>query len=193
MAGDFHVVGRLTNDPKRHEFGGGGAVVNFGLAFTGNTRNNPQTGQREDEPCYLDCKAFINNQGRGVGDVFMRFTAKGARVFICGRLVLDKWTDRDGRPQKTHRLVVERMTLLESRQDRGDNSGAGGTNSGSWDGGGDDYNNDGGGWDGGQGGNQNRGNQQQNRGGNQNRNAPAGGGGWDDGAPPAGDDSDIPF
>ena len=194
MAGDFqafHCVGRLTNDPQRYDFGGGGAVVNFGLAFTGNVRNNPQTGRREEEPCFIDCKAFINQQGRGVGDVFMRYTSKGARVFIAGRLVLDKWEDNNRNKRQAIRLVVERMTLLESRQDRGNDDGAGGTNSGSWDDGGgygDEY---GGGQGGGRqygGGQQNRGNQQQNRGG-----APSGGGGWDDSAPPAGSDDDIPF
>ena len=110
MAADFNqftVICRLTRDPERRDFGGGGAVVNMGLAFTGNTRKNQQTGRYEDEPCFLDAKAFINDDGRGIGDVVMRFCKKGSRVFIAGRLILEQWQDKNtGANVRAHRLIV---------------------------------------------------------------------------------------
>ena len=187
MAGDFNqftAIGRLTNDPERKDFPNGGAVVNFGFATTGNSRWNQQSGRYENEPMFVDCKAFIDNQGKGIGDVFLRFTRKGSRVFITARLVLEKWRDGNGNERRAHRLVIERMSLLDGRQDGGGGQGEGGTHAGSWDERGDP---DGGGYGGGRGGNQSRGGY-----GNQNRGGSSGGG-WDDPAPAGGGDEDIPF
>jgi len=132
MAADFNqftVICRLTRDPERRDFGSGGAVVNMGLAFTGNTRKNQQTGQYEDEPCFLDAKAFISNDGRGIGDVVMRFCRKGSRVFIAGRLILEQWEDRNtGAKMRAHRLIVERLSLLDGRSDNGGGNNSGGGN-----------------------------------------------------------------
>ena len=172
MAADFNqftVICRLTRDPERRDFGSGGAVVNMGLAFTGNTRKNQQTGQYEDEPCFLDAKAFISNDGRGIGDVVMRFCRKGSRVFIAGRLILEQWEDRNtGAKMRAHRLIVERLSLLDGRSDNG-----GGNQGGGYSGGG-------------------------NQGGGRGQSAPRGGqnaGSWDDfGGNDSGHDEDpIPF
>lgn len=139
MAGDyqqFTVIGRLTRDPERHDFQGGGGVTNFAIAFTGNSRFNQNTQRCEDEPCFLDCKAFIDAKtGRGPGDVVMRFTRKGTRLFITGRLVLEKWQDRNGGgTRQAIRLVVERLTLTDPAPQQGA-GGHGGQHNENWDGG----------------------------------------------------------
>ena len=180
MAGDFQrttIFGRLTRDPAIHQFPNGGAVVNFALAFTGQSRKD-QNGNWQDEPCYLDCKAFVNNQGRGIGDVVMRFCKRGSRVLIDGHLILEKWQDRNtGANQQAIRLVVDHLSLAGDPQGRGQggNQNGGGQGGNNWDDGGR-YGADGN--ESGQQGNQNRGN--------------SGGGNWDDGGG-SGDDSGIPF
>src|SRR5262245_10230883 len=51
------LIGRLTRDPEVRMFSNGGKVASFGFAVN-NRRKNQQTGQWEDEPCFLDCEAF---------------------------------------------------------------------------------------------------------------------------------------
>jgi single-strand DNA-binding protein len=189
MAADyqlFTVIGRLTRDPEHKTFQGGGGVVNIGLAFTGNTRKNQQTGKWEDEPCFMDGKAFINAEGRGLGDVIMRFCKKGSRVFVAGRIVLEQWADRNtGAKMRAHKFVIERLTLLDGKPEGGNSGGSGyGGNAGAAGRGGQHADSWGGGneWDDGNaGGSQNSGY----GGGNQNAGGAAAGG-W-------GDDGDIPF
>lgn len=177
MAGDFQrttIFGRLTRDPAQHNFNGGGAVVNFALAFTGQSRKD-QNGNWQDEPCYLDCKAFVNAQGKGIGDVVMRFCKKGSRVLIDGHLILEKWQDRNtGANMQAVRLVVDHLSLAGDpqgaqggNQNRGQQGGQNRGGAGNWDDG-DRY-----GADGGQGGGV----------GNWNDDGNAGGGNDDGGVP----------
>ena len=166
MAGDFQrttIFGRLTRDPVPYQFPNGGSVVNFALAFTGQSRKD-QNGNWHDEPCYLDCKAFVNAQGKGIGDVVMRFCKKGSRVLIDGHLILEKWQDRNtGANMQAVRLVVDHLSLAgdpQGGQNRGQQGGQGGGQNrggaGNWDDG-DRYGADGGqggadNWDDGSGG-----------------------------------------
>ena len=47
------LIGRLTRDPETRVFANGGKVVKFGFAVN-NFRRNQQTGERIEEPVFVD-------------------------------------------------------------------------------------------------------------------------------------------
>jgi single-strand DNA-binding protein len=98
------LIGRLTRDPECRTFANGGKVAAFGFAVN-NKRKNQQTGAWEDEPVFLDCKAFNRDSGRKLADLVEQFFAKGKQFFLEGHLKMEEWVGKeDG--QKRNKLVV---------------------------------------------------------------------------------------
>src|SRR6266478_4660610 len=61
------LIGRLTRDPEARTFANGGKVTKFGFAVN-NSKKNPQTGQWEDVPVFLDCEAFNRGDNGTLAD-----------------------------------------------------------------------------------------------------------------------------
>ena len=53
------ISGNLTRDPEMRTTQGGTVVMGLGVAVN-DRRKNPQTGQWEDVPNYVDCTMFGN-------------------------------------------------------------------------------------------------------------------------------------
>jgi single-strand DNA-binding protein len=111
------LIGRLTRDPEIRVFSNGGKVANMGFAVTGQRKKNQQTGQWEDEPCFLDLKAFNSSydNGRKLADLCERSLRKGSQVYFEGHLVLEQWTNQEGQKQSKIRVIVEDLQFLEPR------------------------------------------------------------------------------
>jgi single-strand DNA-binding protein len=138
------LVGRLTRDPECRTFQNGGKVAAFGFAVS-NRKKNAQTGQWEDEPMFLDCKAFNRGDFGKLADTIEQYLKKGSQAYLEGKLHLETWDDKaTGAKRSKHVLYVDMMQMLDTR-DRG----AGGPsraapsadpyNSGPGDSGGEDY------------------------------------------------------
>jgi len=113
------LIGRLTRDPESRTIPSGNKVVNFGFAVN-NRRKNPQSGQWEEEPVFIDCEAWNSGRegGRQLGDLIEQYLKKGHQAYIEGRLKLDQWQDKnDGSKRSKLKLVVENIQFLEPRQD----------------------------------------------------------------------------
>jgi len=110
------LIGRLTRDPEIRTFPSGGKVARFGFAVN-RRRKNPQTGQWEDEPVYLEIEAFNRGEFGRLADQVEQFFSKGRQFYIEGHLRLDQWTSNDG--QKRQRLVVvmDSFQFLDSRSE----------------------------------------------------------------------------
>src|ERR1700739_1746310 len=90
------LIGRLTRDPEVRTFATGGKVAAFGFAVN-NKKKNPQSGQWDDEPVFLDLEAFNRLQGgRQLADIVEQYFRKGRQFFIEGHLKYDQWTAPDG-------------------------------------------------------------------------------------------------
>lgn len=121
------LIGRLTRDPESHMFPSGGKRSSFGFAVN-NRRKNPQTGQWEDEPVFLEVEAYNRGEtGRQQADLVEQYLRKGNQVFIEGHLKLDQWTTQDGQKRSRLKIVVDNLQFLESRQDGGGGSRQGST------------------------------------------------------------------
>ncbi len=117
------MVGRLTRDPECRTFTSGGKVADFGFAVT-NRRKNAQTGQWEDEPMFLDCKAFNRGDFGKLADVVEQYLKKGSLVYLEGKLHLETWDDKaSGQKRSKHKLYVDVMQMLDSRNQDGSRGG----------------------------------------------------------------------
>ena len=112
------LIGRLTRDPEIRTFANGGKVANFGFAVN-NRKKNQSTGEWEQEPVFVDIKAFNREKGRQLADLVEQYLHKGNQAYIEGHLQLDQWTSQDGQKQSRLRIVLDELQFLEPRADTG--------------------------------------------------------------------------
>lgn len=116
------LIGRLTRDPEIRSFANGGKVATIGFAVN-NRKKNQQTGEWEDQPVFVDVKAFNREKGRQLADLVEQYLKKGNQVYFEGHLQLDQWTSQDGQKRSKLLVIIDDMQFLEPR---GDRSGGGG-------------------------------------------------------------------
>lgn len=113
------LIGRLTRDPEVRMFSNGGKVASFGFAVN-NRKKNAQTGQWEDEPCFLDCEAFNRGESGKTADLIEQYLHKGHQAYIEGHLKLDQWNDKTtGDKRSRLKVVVDNVQFLEPRKEGG--------------------------------------------------------------------------
>lgn len=109
------LVGRLTRDVETRSFANGGMVSKFGFAVT-NRKKNPQTGNWEDEPMFIDCEAYNRGEYGKLANTIRDYCRKGSQILIEGTLHLDQWQDKStGQNRQKHKVVVDAMQLLDAR------------------------------------------------------------------------------
>jgi single-strand DNA-binding protein len=116
------LIGRLTRDPETRTFANGGKVANFGFAVN-NPKKNPQTGQWEQEPVFIDIKAFNRETGRKLADQVEQHMRKGQQFYLEGHLTFEQWTSQDGQKQSKLRVILDDFQFFEPRQDGGSGEG----------------------------------------------------------------------
>ncbi len=104
-----NISGNLTRDPELRTTQSGTAILSFGVAVN-DRRRNPQTGEWEDYPNYIDCVVFGNR-----AEPLSRFLSKGAKVAIEGKLRWSQW-ERDGQKRNKIEVIVDEVEFLSSRQ-----------------------------------------------------------------------------
>jgi len=102
------LIGNLTRDPQLSYLPSQTAVVDFGLAV--NRRWTGQDGERREETCFVDCRAF----GRQAENI-NKYLSKGRQLLVEGRLTFNSWTAQDGTKRSKHRVTVENFQFLGGR------------------------------------------------------------------------------
>lgn len=101
------ITGNLTRDAEVRQTTSGTLVANFGVAVN-DRRKNPQTGQWEDFPNYIDCALFGKR-----AESLQRFLAKGTKVAIEGKLRYSSWEDRGtGQRRSKIEIVVDDLDFI---------------------------------------------------------------------------------
>jgi single-strand DNA-binding protein len=119
------LIGRLTRDPEVRTFTNGGKVCNFGFAVTGQRKKNQTTGEWEEEPCFLDCKAFNKENGRQLADLCEQYLKKGHQAFIEGHLIMEQWDDKtSGAKRSALKVIVDNVEFLQPKDASGGMGGA---------------------------------------------------------------------
>lgn len=103
-----NISGNLTRDPELRATGSGTQVLTFGVAVN-DRRRNPQSGDWEDVPNFVDCVVFGNR-----AEPLSRFLSKGQKVAIEGKLRWSQW-ERDGQRRSKLEVIVDEVEFLSQR------------------------------------------------------------------------------
>ena len=117
-----NISGNLTRDPEMRSTAGGTQILQFGVAVN-DRRRNPQTGEWEDNPNFVDCVVFGSR-----AEPLSRFLSKGSKVAIEGKLRYSSWETKDGQRRSKLEVVVDEIEFLSSRN--GQDGGYQGQNQG---------------------------------------------------------------
>jgi len=108
------LVGNLTRDVELKYTPSGTAIAKFGLA-TNRTYKDNMTGENKQEVMFIDVTVF----GRSA-EVANQYLAKGRRVLVEGRLVLDQWVDSTGQKRSKHSIVAEKVQFMDTKSQSSD-------------------------------------------------------------------------
>jgi len=103
------ISGNLTRDPELRRTQSGIAILNACVAVN-DRRKNPQTGEWEDCPNFVDVVLFGNR-----ADALSAKLAKGTKVAIEGKLRWSQW-ERDGEKRSKLEVVVDEIEFMSSKK-----------------------------------------------------------------------------
>ena len=107
-----NISGNLTRDPELRVTSGGTQVLSFGVAVN-DRRRNPQTGEWEDYPNFVDCTMFGTR-----AEAVKRYLSKGSKVAIEGKLRYSSW-ERDGQRRSKLEVIVDEIEFMSRGQQGG--------------------------------------------------------------------------
>ena len=99
------ISGNLTRDCELRSTQGGSQVLTFGVAVN-DRRRNPQSGEWEDYPNFIDCVVFGNR-----ANALQKFLSKGSKVAIEGKLRWSQW-EKDGQKRSKIEVIVDECEFL---------------------------------------------------------------------------------
>src|ERR1700730_9799476 len=100
------LVGNLGRDPELRYTPQGTPVCSFSLA-TNERRKDRNTGETNDiTPCFR-----VTLWGRQA-ETASQYLTRGRPVYIEGRLRVEEWTDRDGKPRHTLEVHATDMQFI---------------------------------------------------------------------------------
>ncbi|WP_332826478.1 single-stranded DNA-binding protein [Ramlibacter sp.] len=114
------LVGNCGRDPEVRYLPSGQAVANVSIATT-SKRKDRTSGEMVEETQWHRV-SFFDRLAEIVGE----YVKKGSPIYVEGRIVYRKFTNKDGVEQNATDIVANEMQLLGSRQGLGAPSGGGG-------------------------------------------------------------------
>ena len=104
------ISGNLTRDPDMRTTQGGTVRMGFGVAVN-DRRKNPNTGNWEDVPNYVDCVMFGTR-----ASAISQHLGKGAKVSIEGKLRWHSWQDQDGNNRSKLDVIVDEIEFMSAQR-----------------------------------------------------------------------------
>jgi single-strand DNA-binding protein len=112
------ITGNLTRDPELRATASGMSVLKMGVAVN-DRRKNPQSGEWEEVPNYIDVVVFGTR-----GESLSRFLTKGSKVAVEGKLRWSSWDDKDtGAKRSKIEVIADDIEFMSAR---GEGGGGGG-------------------------------------------------------------------
>jgi single-strand DNA-binding protein len=105
------LVGRLTRDPELRALPSGINVCSLRVACNSSRRD--AEGDYVEKPNYFDVSVY-----GGASDSVGRYTRKGSRVAIDGRLEWREWETADLQKRQAVSVVADTVQFLDSPGDR---------------------------------------------------------------------------
>jgi single-strand DNA-binding protein len=101
------LVGRLTREPETRSLPSGTSVCGLRIACNGGRRDD--SGQTQERPNYFDVDVY-----GAPADSVGRYTKKGSRVGVDGRLEWREWETEEGQRRQAVSVVAERVQFLDA-------------------------------------------------------------------------------
>lgn len=99
------LMGRLTRDPEQRTTSTGKTIANFSIAV--------DRMSQDDSADFFNITAWEK-----LGDLVVKYLAKGRRVIVQGRLRQDSWDDKEtGKKQSRIEVVATDVTFLDGPSD----------------------------------------------------------------------------
>ena len=114
------LVGNCGRDPEVRYLPSGQAVANVSIATT-SKRKDRTSGEMVEETQWHRV-SFFDRLAEIVGE----YVKKGSPIYVEGRIVYRKFTNKDGVEQNATDIVASEMQLLGGRQGMGGPAGGGG-------------------------------------------------------------------
>lgn len=118
MAGSINkviLVGNLGKDPEIKMTTSGSKIANLTVA-TSESWKDKQSGEKQEKTEWH--RVVVFNQG--LADIAEKYLHKGSKVYVEGSLQTRKWTDKDGKEQRTTEIVLTaykgEITLLDGKK-----------------------------------------------------------------------------
>ena len=99
------LVGNLGRDPELRYTPQGTPVCSFSMAT--NERRKDKSGEMQDQTTWFRVTLW----GRQA-ETASQYLTKGRPVYIEGRLRVEEWTDRDGKPRHTLEVHATEMQFI---------------------------------------------------------------------------------
>lgn len=103
------ISGNLTRDPELRQTKSGTPSLSFCVAVN-DRRRNPQSGEWEDYPNFIDCVMFGAR-----AEAVSKYLNKGMKVAIEGKLRYSTW-ERDGQRRSKIEVVAEEVEFMSRAQ-----------------------------------------------------------------------------
>ena len=118
MLNRAEFIGNLGKDPEIRTTQSGikVAALSVGVSRKWKTANGEQKEQTE----WVRANVWGSSKGDGLAGVVEKYLAKGAKVYIAGRMETRKWQDKDGNDRYSTEINVTELEMLSTRAD-GDN------------------------------------------------------------------------
>lgn len=102
------VSGNLTRAAELRFTQSGMAILGFGVAVN-DRRKNPQTGEWDDYPNFVDCTMFGAR-----AEKLQPYLTKGTKVAVEGKLRYSSW-EREGQRRSKLEVIVDELEFVSSR------------------------------------------------------------------------------
>lgn len=101
------ISGNLTKDCQLRSTAAGSNILTFTVAVN-DRRRNPQTGEYEDFPNFIDCVIFGHR-----AQTLSNFLAKGSKVSIEGKLRWSQWQDKQTQKNRSKiEVIVDEIEFM---------------------------------------------------------------------------------
>lgn len=112
MLNQAQIIGHLGRDPEVRTTQGGDTIANFSVATTERWRDRA-SGEMREATEWHRITAY-----QKLAEVCGKFLRKGSKVFVQGKLVTRKWTDREGVERYVTEIRAQDMKMLDGKPDQ---------------------------------------------------------------------------
>ena len=104
------IIGNLTKDPELRSTQDGTSVCGFTVAVNRKKSNADKENNRDPGADF-----FIVSAWRGLGEIVAKYTRKGSKVAVTGKVSLRTW-EKDGKHGASLEVTADDVEFLSSRQ-----------------------------------------------------------------------------